>query len=175
MDWRSDRTLCRCIARGDLTALATLYDRHAAGLYRYLTSLLTRREEAEDALQDVFLALAERGREAARIGNARAYLYAAARNRALSALRKASAGDAPLSEVAEAPAPQADAAGQQAIREALAALPPEQREVVVLKVYAGLTFREIAALTEAAPNTAASRYRYALAKLRELLGETYHA
>jgi RNA polymerase sigma-70 factor, ECF subfamily len=175
VDWRSDRTLCRCIARGDLSALATLYDRHAPGLYRYLTSLLARREEAEDVLQDVFLALAERGREARRIGNARAYLYAAARNRALSALRKASATDTPLSTAAEAPAPEADTLGQRAVREALAGLPPEQREVVVLKVYGGLTFREIAALTETAPNTAASRYRYALAKLRELLGETYHA
>jgi RNA polymerase sigma-70 factor (ECF subfamily) len=56
------------------------------------------------------------------------------------------------------------------IERALAALPLEQREVIALKVDAGLTFAEIAEVTGVSPNTAASRYRYALEKLREHLG-----
>ena len=52
---------------------------------------------------------------------------------------------------------------------ALAGLPVEQREVVVLKIYEGFTFAQIGELTEVSPNTAASRYRYALAKLEEKL------
>ena len=52
-------------------------------------------------------------------------------------------------------------------------LPPEQREVVHLKLWEGLTFEEIAAALEIPPNTAASRYRYGLDKLRELLRPLY--
>jgi RNA polymerase sigma-70 factor (ECF subfamily) len=58
-----------------------------------------------------------------------------------------------------------------AVRQALAALPPEQREVVRLKVYEQLTFAEISRSVRASVNTVASRYRYALEKLRKALGE----
>jgi RNA polymerase sigma-70 factor (ECF subfamily) len=53
------------------------------------------------------------------------------------------------------------------LEQALASLPPEQREVIALKVDGGLKFHEIAAVLGTSPNTAASRYRYALEKLRE--------
>ena len=58
-----------------------------------------------------------------------------------------------------------------AIRDALGSLPPEQREVVILKVWHGLTFAEIGAALDIPDNTAASRYRYALQKLRRELGD----
>ena len=56
-----------------------------------------------------------------------------------------------------------------AIEEALQRIPPEQREVLVLKIWGELTFEQIAAELQLSPNTAASRYRYALAALREEL------
>jgi len=56
-----------------------------------------------------------------------------------------------------------------AIEDALRRLPPAQREVLVLKIWGGLTFEQIAAELELSPNTAASRYRYALAALRQEL------
>jgi RNA polymerase sigma-70 factor, ECF subfamily len=56
-----------------------------------------------------------------------------------------------------------------ALQSALLELPEEQREVVVLRVWSGLTLEETASLTEVSLNTAASRYRYALNKLRERL------
>ena len=56
---------------------------------------------------------------------------------------------------------------------ALAGLPPDQRAVVHLKLWEGLTFGEIAAIQDISPNTAASRYRYALDKLRERLRPIY--
>jgi RNA polymerase sigma-70 factor (ECF subfamily) len=55
---------------------------------------------------------------------------------------------------------------------ALASLPSEQRDVLALKLDAGLTFEEIAAALAMSPNTAASRYRYALEKLRAFLKES---
>jgi RNA polymerase sigma-70 factor, ECF subfamily len=60
-----------------------------------------------------------------------------------------------------------------AMMQRLASLPVEQREVIVLKIWHGRTFREIAELTDTSPNTVASRYRYGLAQLRQALeGET---
>jgi len=58
------------------------------------------------------------------------------------------------------------------LEQALQSLPPEQREVIALKVDAGLTFAEIGVSLGISPNTAASRYRYALEKLRSALRET---
>jgi RNA polymerase sigma-70 factor (ECF subfamily) len=56
-----------------------------------------------------------------------------------------------------------------AVTQALGELPPEQREVVHLKAFQGMTFKEIADLTGESINTVASRYRYATEKLRALL------
>ena len=59
------------------------------------------------------------------------------------------------------------------LSEALAGLPEEQRAVVHLKLWEGLTFEEIAAALDISPNTAASRYRYGLDKLRDRLRPLY--
>ena len=56
-----------------------------------------------------------------------------------------------------------------ALQSALAELPDEQREIMILRVWGQLTFEEAAAALDISPNTAASRYRYALAKLKERL------
>jgi RNA polymerase sigma-70 factor (ECF subfamily) len=54
------------------------------------------------------------------------------------------------------------------LQQALRQLPDEQRETVFLKIWSGMTLLEISEMTEIPPNTVASRYRYALEKLREL-------
>jgi RNA polymerase sigma-70 factor (ECF subfamily) len=74
--------------------------------------------------------------------------------------------------VVDAPAdPQVEGvdAGEVAVRQAVMALPREQREVVVLHVWGGLTFEEVGRATGVAANTAASRYRYGLEKLRKAM------
>jgi len=53
----------------------------------------------------------------------------------------------------------------------MSTLPGEQRETLVLKIWSGLTFAQIAAVLNISANTAASRYRYAIARLRESLAE----
>jgi RNA polymerase sigma-70 factor (ECF subfamily) len=60
------------------------------------------------------------------------------------------------------------------VSSALAVLPPEQREVIVLRLWHGLTFESVAELQGISPNTAAGRYRYGLQKLRILLKEPDH-
>jgi RNA polymerase sigma-70 factor (ECF subfamily) len=95
-----------------------------------------------------------------------------ARNEAFKAIKKRSGQKAaPFEEgLLEAVAPEKrdePALSPKEAEQALAGLPVEQREVVVLKIYEGFTFAQIGELTEVSPNTAASRYRYALAKLEE--------
>jgi RNA polymerase sigma-70 factor, ECF subfamily len=150
-----------------------LYDRFGASLYRYALMILGRHDAAEDAVQQVFLALIRGG--AARLVEPEHYLRRAVRNACYSMLRARAASleapcdpDRPLLEPrAGVRAPSSE--DRLALERAIAELPAEQREVVHLHAFAGLTFREIADLTGDPANTVASRYRYALDKLRAQL------
>jgi len=164
----SDPLLAQLVA-GREEAFAALYDRHGPALYRVALALLGSREAAEDAVQDVFAALVRSRHKLAGVADLRAYLFAALRRAAarLASERKAR----PLvADVAAQPrCLNAERAAD--LERALAALPPEQREVLALKIDGELTFAEIAVLLGVSANTAASRYRYALEKLRAALGE----
>jgi len=162
-----DNALLRKLAAGDTAALGDLYDRHATALYRWLLAKGLPRGDADDLLSECFLALVDRGEGAARIADVRAYLFAIARNRLAHRTPEAQA-----LELVPEPATDQQSSDAVAVREALADLPPEQCEVVVLKVWHGHTFAEIGALLGIPPNTASSRYRYALEKLRAILGES---
>jgi RNA polymerase sigma-70 factor (ECF subfamily) len=126
---------------------------------------------AEDIVHDVFGTLSARAGHVLHTPDA--YLRRAVRNACYDALRKqrtrrTDTVDAPFLESLEASADRPDE--RIAIERALRSLPPDQREVVHLKIFEGLTFQEIADATETPPNTVASRYRYALDKLRLVLG-----
>jgi RNA polymerase sigma-70 factor, ECF subfamily len=149
--------------------LGTLYDRHAAGLYRYAVMILADTEAAADAVQQVFTRLVNRGE---RLEIEAHYLRRAIRNECFSILRdrrrRPHAADS--HDILEAMSAPNDAPEERlAIQAALLALPADQREVVHLKVFEGLTFHEIAELTGESMNTIASRYRYALEKMRAVL------
>lgn len=145
--------------------LGRVYDDHAGALFHYLYGLLRNRADAEDALQEVFVRLASRLRWGDPIDDVRAYLFVSARNEALRALgrRKPPCLPPDLFE------PSGESADVEGVSRALDALPPEQIEVVLLHVYEGLTFAEVARVMNTSQHTAASRYRYALESLRELL------
>ena len=168
-----DQKLLQALAAGDMQALAAIYDAHRAPVYHLLLVRLGEKEQAEDILVEVFLALVERGRRVTGIRNLRAYLLKIARNKA--ARVQGRRGDntnnpATLAAVAESPIERKlDAI---ALQDALAQLPAEQAEVVVLKIWHEMTFAEIGEVLGTSPNTAASRYRYGLEKLREILGES---
>jgi len=158
--------------------LAALYDAYGNALYGYLIALLGSHEEAEDALQELFVRLLAKRRKLQRLRNAQAYLYRAARNEAFSRLRRRNVrerGQETLKQSARLlePAPGETTLDDQVQRlnAALIELPPEQREVIVLKFFHDMTFTEIATIARVSHNTAASRYRYALSKLKLLLGE----
>jgi RNA polymerase sigma-70 factor (ECF subfamily) len=145
-----------------------LYDELGAGLYRYAVMLLADAAAAEDAIQQVFAAMLRRKGS---IENEAHYLRRAVRNECYSMLRgrvRRKEEDAgPMLEAATAE--MASHAERLALEGAISQLPPEQREVVHLHVFEGWTFQEVADGCGESVNTVASRYRYALARLREAL------
>ena len=152
-----------------------LYDSFGASLYRYALMILANREAAEDVLQQVFVALLDRG--ARHIENEEHYLRRAVRNGCYSVLRHEKVrGTAPVDEaLLEAIA--ADRAGvseedRLTLAGAIRALPADQREVLHLHVFEGRTFKDVAEITGETLNTVASRYRYALDKLKAMLTES---
>ena len=144
-----------------------LYERHGPALLAYARSFAADRSQAEDAVQQVFLKLL-RG-ETETPDAPLAYLYRAVRNTALNS-RRTIKRDASLDAVEHW---FSHRGGNQeaalALQSSLAALPDEQREVVIMRIWSGLTLDEIATATFTPLNTVASRYRYALDKLRERL------
>jgi len=98
--------------------------------------------------------------------NKKAYLFACVRNAVLNDAKNQHQ-DMPLDvDSAWFSPPDRDYAGEQNLRRAIGELPDDQREVIVLHVWGELTFLEIADLLGVSSNTVASRYRYALGKLR---------
>ena len=148
--------------------LGRLYDRYGASLYRYAAMILADPAGAEDALHQVFAALIAAPRS---LENEEHYLRRAVRNECYSFLRRQSraAAAGPLLEAAEASGSPVSNDERLALETAIRELPPEQREVLHLHVFEGRTFQEIADACGESINTVASRYRYALAKLRQML------
>ncbi|MBI4612474.1 MAG: sigma-70 family RNA polymerase sigma factor [Planctomycetes bacterium] len=159
----------------ETSAVAALYAEHGRGLLLYARSTARDDGLAEDALQEVFGRLLARKGGLAAAGNARAYLYESVRNATLNLLRtrrrargreeKAGRSRPLFTE------PEDLLAEREALEAALDQLPEEQREVVVLKVWGDLTFEGIGAALAISPNTAASRYRYGMEKLRQAFSE----
>ena len=148
-----------------------LYDRYGASLYRYALMLLADPAAAEDAVQQVFMSVLRSG-VSARLEADERYLRRAIRNECYSMLRRRRMR--PIQVEPQALLEQITSADSKpderlALERGIRLLTPEQREVVHLHVFDGLTFREIAEASGASINTVAARYRYALAKLRVLL------
>ena len=156
------------LARGSLSALEDVWREWSDPLHNYAYALTRSQDEADDILSEVMVRIAERRWRLRLVRNPRAYLFAAVRNAALSRARRPR--EAPIDEVAEAAAAH-DREEDVAVRSAVLGLADDQREVVVLHLWGGLTFAGIGRVMGIPQNTAASRYRYALAKLRAALGD----
>ena len=145
--------------------IETLYRQYGAALLLFASAISGDRGRAQDAVHQVFLKAIENGSVRQAI-NKKAYLFACVRN---AVLNDAKVQDRTMRlDVNSAwfSPPGRDYAGEQNLRRALGKLPDDQREVIVLHVWGELTFSEIADLLGVSSNTVASRYRYALAKLR---------
>ena len=153
-------------ADGNTAEIELLYRQHGPALLLFAQAVTGERGRAQDAVHQVFLKLLEKG-SLSQVVDKKAYLFACVRNAALndSKLRDRNAPFDPDS--AWFSPPDRDYAGEQNLRRALEALSSDQRQVMVLHIWGELTFSQISDLLDLSSNTVASRYRYALAKLRD--------
>jgi RNA polymerase sigma-70 factor (ECF subfamily) len=151
----------------DRDEVRRLYEVHGPALLAYASAFLPDPSEAEDMLHQVFLELIRRRVAISSPG----YLFRAVRNRVFNQIRDRSREVALEGEDAGAQwleSPSGSTETALALQSALGTVPEEQREVIVLRVWGQLTFEEIGGVVGISPNTAASRYRYGLAKLTEV-------
>jgi RNA polymerase sigma-70 factor (ECF subfamily) len=178
VDHATDERLLEQAANGNTAAFQILYERYRDPIYRFAYRLLGSVEAAEDVAHDCFLSLIkEPGRFDATRASLRTYLYAAARNQA--AKRYQSFGrETAIDELADEPR-SADRQGPMAlvlddelageVAQAIASLPPLQREALVLFEYEDLSLAEIAAVVGADSGTVKGRLFRAREKLRARL------
>ncbi len=174
---RAEAEQIRLAQRGDQVAYGTLVRRHQDRIYRHLLHLTGSREEALELAQEVFINAWEALPSWRPDAQLHTWLYRIASNLALDVLRRRKVVqfvplegdyDAP----ADAPGPEARLSarqGLQALDAALMQLPPEQREIVLLREVEGLSYDEIAATLELDPGTVKSR----LARSRAALAAAY--
>jgi RNA polymerase sigma-70 factor (ECF subfamily) len=171
-DDADDAALVAAMARGDRDALAKLYERHAPLLLGIAMRVVRERREAEDLLHDVLLEAWRHAKEFdPKRGRVRTWLAIRMRSRAIDLQKSArvsrNAGDAGLEVmVDEAVRTSPDHAR---IRAAVAELGPEQRKVVELAYFEGLSCSEIAARIEIPIGTVKSRLAAGLTRLREAM------
>ncbi len=177
MTMLEDRYLVWQLKRGSERALCRIYDRYETDLLTLAANLLGRTDQAQDILQDVFVKFIESINDFELKGSLKGYLATCVVNRARDYLRRARGRRAEPLKMAHAVETQrsnplqAAITGEQQRRlsAALAELPDEQREAVLLHLQMGLKFREIAGVQGVSGKTAWSRYRYGLDRLRSML------
>ena len=170
-----DDALMAGLRDGDAESLRRIYERHKDGLITVARCLLADASAAEDVLHDVFVTFASKARSLRLRGSLRGYLAAAVANRARDQYRRqarqsAALADVPGAAVEASPEGAAiDCEEHERLHLALLQLPYEQREAITLHLHGELTFREIAGEQGVSINTALSRYRYGIERLRSIL------
>lgn len=168
---------CLALSMND-TELEQLYDTQACGLFHYFVSLTRSESDARDLLQEMFIKLAASGMD--QVTNEKAWLWRMAHNLALDWWRRhrtrqdyeQRAEREQLKRFQEVADPDAGDLVRW-MNAAVSALPEEQRTVLQLKLFEDLTFEQVAEVQGIPLNTAASRYRYALDKIRTVLRPIY--
>ena len=162
------------------TDFERLYDEHAQAVFAFLLNLTRHEADTRDLLQELFAKLAKRPELLEGLRDERAFLLRLAHNLAVSLFRRRGTREKNYEQLGEetlavfAPVATPDeGAFRLALAAALGEIPAAQRAVVHLKLWEGLTFEQIAELLGIPLNTAASRYRYGLDKLRERLRPLY--
>ncbi len=164
----------------DFADLGRLYDEHAQALFAFLLNFTRNEADTRDLLQELFVKVARQPGLLSGVREERSFLIRLAHNLAIDLMRRRGTRQRNYEQLAGESSGLFTPAGnpdeqefRRALTAALAELPPEQRAVAHLKLWEGLTFDQIAEILEIPLNTAASRYRYALDKLRERLRPLY--
>jgi len=171
-----DKLLLWKFKRGSSQALERIYDKYQTYLITVATALLNDTHAAEDVLHDFFISFVNSADQIKLNGNLKSYLAVCVANLARNRLKRKKLEPAELdnSDPIATTVLKPDLLAIQKeettiLNQAIAQLPYEQREAIVLHLQANMKFTQIAKLRSTSVNTIRSRYRYGLEKLRSLL------
>jgi len=172
-----DKLLVWKFKNGSNDALCRIYEKYKDNLLRLASGLLNDRTTAEDIVHDCFVSFAQSADRLNLRGNLKSYLSTSVVNRVRSWHRsrvrhKTTSLNRTEAAISETKRPEQWIIENEQLKQlnnALAQLPYEQREVIILHAQGGMKFKTIAGLQDASINTIQSRYRYGLDKLRSIL------
>ncbi len=181
----SDQQLVELYLNGDSAALSTLIIRYKSKLYTSIYLLLKDKYLAEDMFQDVFIRVIDKlkGGQYTEEGKFLPWIMRIAHNMCLDHFRKTSrlpviktSNDTDIFDTLNFAVKSTEEVlitgeSHDKVRKMLDTLPAEQREIIIMRHYADLTFKEIASLKAISINTALGRMRYGLINLRKIMVE----
>ena len=149
------------------------FEEYRTQLYGYVFSLVKNRADADDIFQETFSALLRQGEKISKIKYPKTYIYHIARNKSFDLMKKRKKEPVPLDSLIFQPAHDglSDWFDAQMLNSALEQISEKEKEIILLKIYDGMTFREIAKVTGSLLPTVAARYLRGLKKLKKILGE----
>lgn len=164
------KQLQKKLLKGDNAAFVELYDLLGDKLFRYVNSKLNSNSDTADVVQEIFIRLVNSHRQLGRCDNLTSYIFAIARNEAFRWLKKKkSQSTEPLSENLSTAHHQESVDGNDWVHKTLSRLADTDQEIVYLKIFTKLTFKEIAAVIDMNNDTVATRYRRSIEKLQGYL------
>ena len=174
-DTRRDRELLGGLASGSADAFAQLYDRHAASLYRHAVALTRRVADAEDLVHAVFVKLATTGAELLGVRAPASYLHRMLHTTWIDDRRRNTKGEQVLTQAGRETVTWSGVTAGALddaidLTRVLDVIPVAEREVIVLHLAEGFSFREIGRMTGVSLFTAAGRYRQGIRRLRSSFG-----
>lgn len=181
---RSDEELMLAYAGGEAAAFDLLYGRHKGGLYRYMFRQLSNAATTEELFQEIWIKVIQAAPNYQPTAKFSTWLYRIAHNRIIDFYRSQSRRPEWLTDEVPEVATDEDSSVEtildqafikEKLLEALTKLPFEQREAFVLREDGGFSVEMIAEITGVNPETAKSRLRYAMRKLKALLAEEVKA
>lgn len=172
-----DKLLVWKFKRGGRDAFCRIYEKYRDDLLRLAISLLTESDAAEDIVHDVFVSFIRDGRRFRLTGSLKGYLATCVANRARNVnrayqLRHGSGSEKAIPTTSNRDRPERWIIQSDELRrlnDALSKLPYDQRETVIMRTQLGMKYAQIAKSQKVSINTAQSRYRIGLDKLRSLL------
>jgi len=169
-----DRALIEAMREGDEFAFVSLYNRHKDQVYGFCLKMLLNEERAADVMQDTFLRVYENRERLLDAGSFRSWLFTIARNQSLNVIRREKRQvslepkmreEASLKASQKPSAPLEKSEQVALVNQCLAQLKPDYREVIILREYQNLSYKEIAAVTRSTLSAVKSRLFKARRKL----------
>ncbi|WP_372365203.1 RNA polymerase sigma factor [Candidatus Uabimicrobium sp. HlEnr_7] len=151
--------------------LEKIFEQYAGAMSLYACSFVRDFQMAEDIVQEIFVNLLNNNQVPQK---PKSYLMQAVRNRAFNCQRSPSLKSLDDCTNVWFNQPLEKKEQREKLTFALSCLPQEQREVIVLKIWGQLTFKEIAETVHLSPNTTASRYQYGIKHLREIMTKEFN-